>query len=203
MLYKIQGALKKKEPHRVIIEVGGICYEIFTPATVSNRLSNEENAPVQLILYHYFTIDQSRAIPMLVGFIDELEKDFFEKFISVSGVGPKAALRAFDKPIAAIARAIENADMTFLTSLDGIGKQRAKQIVAHLQGKVGRFALLKEEESARKPVKKEIVDEAREILKRLQYNTHEAEAMLKRALAVNQDIQTVEELLNEIYRQRS
>jgi len=203
MLYKIQGILKKKEPHRVIIEVGGICYEILTPATVSSRLSNDENAPVQLILYHYFTIDQSRAIPMLVGFIDELEKDFFEKFISVTGVGPKAALKAFDKPIAAIARAIEDADMAFLTSLDGIGKQRAKQIIAHLQGKVGRFALLKEEECAVKPVKKEIVEEAREILKRLQYNAHEVDTMLKRALTVDHDIENVEDLLNEIYRQRA
>lgn len=203
MLYKIQGILKKKEPHRVIVEAGGICYEILTPATVSNHLRGDENAPVQLILYHYFNIDQSRAVPILIGFIDELEKEFFEKFISVSGVGPKAALRAFDKPIAAIARAIEDADMAFLTSLDGIGKQRARQIVAHLQGKVGRFALLKQEQIPAKPVKKEIVEEAREILKRLQYSTHEAETMLKRALAEGKNFETVEELLNEIYRQRS
>jgi len=202
MLYQIQGILKKKEEHRVIVEINGVCYEVLTPRTVSSRLSDNENAPVQLVLYHYFSIDKSRAVPILVGFIDELEKDFFEKFISVSGVGPKAALRAFDKPIPAIARAIEDADIAFLTSLIGIGKQRAKQIIAHLQGKVGRFALLKEDKTLLKPLKKEIVEEAKEILRRLQYNAREAEQMLKRALAANQDLETVEELLNEIYRQR-
>ena len=138
----------------------------------------------------------------MIGFIEELERDFFEKFISVSGVGPKAALRAFDKPISRIAQAIEEGDSVFLQGLAGIGKQRAKQIIAHLQGKVGRFALIKESQPTAKFQDKEIVAEAKEILKRLQYKSGEADSMIKKALKHRPQFDSSEELLNEIYRQR-
>lgn len=155
-----------------------------------------------MIIYQYLTIDGNRGIPAMVGFIDELEKDFFEKFISVSGVGPKAALRALDQPISTIAQAIEKGDLTFLVGLVGIGNQRAKQIVAHLQGKVGRFALIRDEGQVRGAEKSEVVEEAKQILKRLQYSGREVEAMIKKAIEAKPSIDSSEELLNEIYRQK-
>jgi Holliday junction DNA helicase RuvA len=201
MIYQIKGRLAKKEENRVIIDVAGIFYEIDVPRTVSQRLANTTDE-VELVIYHYFNLDKSRGVPVMVGFIEELERDFFEKFISVSGVGPKAALRAFDKPVARIAQAIEEGDNVFLQGLAGIGRQRAKQIIAHLQGKVGRFALIKEGYGSEKPAGREIVYEAKEILKRLQYKSSEAERMIKQALELKPEIDTSEELLNEIYRQR-
>ncbi len=201
MICRIKGRLEKKEPHRLIVDVGGLFYEIFVPKTVASRITHAEKEPIELITYHYFNIDKSRGMPVMVGFLEELEKDFFEQFISVSGIGPKAALRAFDRPIAIIAQAIEKGDVEFLQTLDGVGKQRAKQIVAHLQGKVGRFALIKESEAAPFPAPKEIVLEAKEVLKRLQYNSREAEDMIQKALAAGSRFERVEELLNEIYRQ--
>ena len=136
----------------------------------------------------------------MIGFMDELERDFFTTFISVSGIGPKAALRAFDKPVPSIARAIEEADTGFLMGLAGIGKQKARQIIAHLQGKVGRFALIKEEAASKPKQDKEIVEEARKILKRLQYSAKEIDSMIKKVLDTSGDIDNVETLLNEIYR---
>ena len=149
MIYQIKGRLVKKEENRVIVDVAGIFYEINTPRTVSQRLA-ENGQEVTLVIYHYFKLDKNRGTPVMVGFSEELERNFFEKFISVSGVGPKAALKAFDKPVARIAQAIEEGDDGFLQSLTGIGKQRAKQIIAHLQGKVGGFALIKEGEALRR-----------------------------------------------------
>ena len=201
MIYQVKGKLIKKEENRVIVDISGIAYEINTPPTVSQRLG-DESSEVALVIYHYFKLDKNRGTPVMVGFIEELERDFFEKFISVSGVGPKAALRAFDKPVARIAQAIEENDESFLQSLTGIGKQRAKQIIAHLQGKVGRFALIKEGQSPKKHLGKEIVAEAKEILKRLQYKSIEADLMIKQALEKKPEIDNSEELLNEIYRQR-
>jgi Holliday junction DNA helicase RuvA len=200
MISKIKGRLIKKEKNRVIVDVGGIFYEILTPFNVSSRLE-EKNGNVELVIYHYFNMEKNRATPVMIGFIDELEKEFFEKFISVSGIGPKAALKAFDKPISLIAQAIEEADLDFLKTLEGIGKQKARQIVASLQGKVGRFALIKEGVKET-PIKKEIVEEAKEILKRLQYTNKEIEDMLKKALRAKPEIETTEELLNEVYRQK-
>ena len=191
----------KKEENRVVIDVAGIFYEIGVPRTVSQRL-DKDSEEVELVIYHYFNLDKNRGTPVMVGFIEELERDFFEKFISVSGVGPKAALKAFDKPVARIAQAIEEGDDSFLQGLAGIGKQRAKQIIAHLQGKVGRFALIKEGQPFIEPLGKEVVAEAKEILKRLQYKSSEADSMIKRALEQKPQIDSSEELLNEIYRQR-
>ena len=201
MIYQIKGRLIKKEENRVVVDVAGIFYEISVPKTVSQRLG-KDNEEVILVIYHYFNLDKNRGTPVMVGFIEELERDFFEKFISVSGVGPKAALRAFDKPVARIAQAIEEGDDSFLQSLAGIGKQRAKQIIAHLQGKVGRFALIKEGQPLREPLGKEVVAETKEILKRLQYKGSEADRMIKRALEQKPQVDSSEELLNEIYRQR-
>ncbi len=201
MIYQIKGRLTKKEDNRVIVDVAGIFYEVAVSSTVSQRLDPKAEK-IELIIYHYFNLDKNRGIPVMVGFIEEMERDFFEKFISVSGVGPKAALRAFDKPVARIARAIEESDNNFLQGLAGIGKQRAKQIIAHLQGKVGRFALIKEGQPISEPRDKEIVTETKEILKRLQYKSSEADKMIEKALEHKPQVDSSEELLNEIYRQR-
>ncbi|MCK5288228.1 MAG: hypothetical protein KAI91_01750 [Candidatus Omnitrophica bacterium] len=203
MIYKLKGKLVQCEENTVILELAGIFYKINIPKTVYDFLSNEKLENVELIIYHYLNIDKNRGIPVLVGFLEELERDFFEKFISVSGIGPKAALRAFDKPVSTIARAIEEGDMSFLQSLAGVGKQKAKQIIAHLQGKVGRFALIREKEDKHsEPSKNIIVEESMKILKRLQYNTKESEVMIKKVLTSNPQINSVEDFLNEIYRQR-
>ena len=140
----------------------------------------------------------------MIGFNEELEREFFEKFISVSGIGPRAALKAFDRPISLIARAIEEGDVRFLNTLEGIGRQKAKQIVAHLQGKVGRFTLIKEKEhiTVEKENKiKEMIGEAKQILRRLQYSSKEIDSMLKKALQRKPQPESVEELLNQIYYQ--
>ena len=84
----------------------------------------------------------------------------------MSGIGPRAAVKALDKPISEITQAIDAGDIKYLTTLPGIGKQRAKEIVAKLQGKVGRFGLIQDQgiarqESADSPLWQE---EAREVL---------------------------------------
>jgi len=204
MICRIKGILTEKNKNTAVVEKNGFFYQIDIPETVYRNLS-EIGQPVEFTIYHYFNMTKNKAIPVLIGFTEELEKEFFEKFISVSGVGPKAALRAFDKPIPLIAKAIEDADISFLTDLAGIGKQRARQIIAYLQGKVGRFALLKsqpEEERREDFAKKEIAEEAKQILKRLQYKTKEIEQMIKKAFAQNPEIDSSEILLNQIYKQK-
>lgn len=202
MICRIRGNLVSKENNRLVLDTGGMFYEINIPSAVSARINQASGEVVELVIFHYLNLEKSKATPVMVGFIDELEKDFFEKFISVSGVGPKAALRAFDKPIAEIARAIEEGDTVFLTGLAGVGKQRARQIVAHLQGKVGRFALIKGSLPKEEPVQGEMVEQAKVILNRLQYGSREAEGMIKKALSARPEVAAVEDLLNEIYRQR-
>ena len=202
MIGRIKGKLVGKEEGKAFIHVSGLTYEVNIPKTVHSKIEDKLHQEIELVVYYYFHMDHSRGLPVMIGFVEELERDFFEKFISVSGIGPRAALRAFDRPVSLIAQAIEEGDVNSLKGLAGIGAQRAKQIVASLQGKVGRFVLIKEEARPRQPHNREIIEEARQILKRLQYSSKEIEGMIKKALEANPQLETVEELLNEIYRQR-
>lgn len=203
MIRRIRGRLVEKRENYVCIEVGGICYEINIPKAVYNKLDKNLNEEVELVIYQYFHIEKNRSLPILIGFTEELEREFFEKFITVSGVGPQTALKAFDRPVSVIARAIEEGDVEFLNRLEGIGRQKAKQIIASLQGKVGRFALIKDKERKIEGISmKEINEEVKKVLKRLGYSSKEAELMIRRAWEKNPKITSAEELLNQIYYQR-
>jgi len=204
MIARICGKVIEKNQNCLIIDVGSISYEIFIPATVMQRLDENisDDGTISLITYHYFQVEPSKSTPILIGFLNEIEKEFFESFITVSGIGPRAALKALNKPISLIARAIDEGDLNFLKSLPGIGQQRAKEIVAKLQNKVGKFGLIQDGKIKEREKKtSDIVEEALAVLMQLEYKKSEAQGMLKKALERTPDIQTTEELLNEVYKQ--
>lgn len=205
MISRISGKVKKKEDAFILIEVNGICYEVLIPPAVMKTLDKHigGDGVIELVTYHYYQVDPSRSIPMLIGFLNEIEKEFFEQFITVSGVGPKAACRALSLPFSVIADAIDRGDVRLLKTLPGIGEQRAREIVAKLQNKVGKFGLIqdrvaKEETAERSDIKQEAI----EVLLQLQYKKREAEDMVIKALASNPGIKSCEEILNEVYKQR-
>ncbi len=205
MIARISGKLIEKKAQSIILENHGISYEVFLPLITLSRI--DENVSneglVHLITYHYHQIEPSRGIPVLIGFLNEIEKEFFEEFITVSGIGPKAALRAINTPISSIARAIDEADTNSLRSLPGIGPQRAKEIIAKLQGKVGRFGLI-QDGSTKAPTQSSggMVEEAVEVLMQLQYKKNEAREMVGEALKKQPHLKNVEEILNIVYKQR-
>ena len=205
MISKISGKVVEKGSNHVVLEVGGLCYEIMIPSTVMQRLQQNigSDSRLTLITFHYLQIEQTKGLPVLIGFLNEVEKDFFEVFITVSGIGPRAALKALNKPISQIARAIDEADTVFLKSLPGIGEQRAREIIAKLQNKVGRFGLIQDSKSQEREEKKtDIVEESLAVLMQLEYKRQEALAMIKKALELTPGIQSTEELLNLVYKQK-
>ncbi len=209
MISKLSGILRERKDHLLLIEANGIGYEVITAKAVLANLSAQGklqlDQPIQLITYHYHQVEPSRSFPVLIGFSNEVERDFFEQFITVSGVGPRAAVRALAIPISTIAKAIDRGDIVVLKSLPGIGIQRAREIIAKLQGKVGKFALIQDEVVEQKlgHVHTDIASEAVEVLLQLQYSRQEARAMVERALERNANLQSAEELLNEVYKQRA
>jgi len=207
MISRISGKLVEKKEDSILLDVGGVCYEVFIPGAVMQCLENnaQTDSMISLVTYHYFQLEPSKGFQCLIGFLNEIEKEFFEKFITVSGIGPKAAVRALKMPISMIARAIDTADVPFLKSLPGIGEQRAREIVAKLQGKVGKFGLIQDAGAGDKAFvpAHDIQDEAMGVLLQLQYKKFEAKNMLDEALKRRPDIKTVEELLNEVYKQRT
>ena len=206
MIVNLSGKLVKKKTNSLVIDVQGLQYEVMVPLSVMQRVDEQidEREHISLTTYHYFQLDPSRGFPMLVGFFNEVEKDFFEQFITVSGIGPRAAVRALNRPISEIARAIDNGDAAFLRQLPGIGMQKAKEIIAKLQGKIGKFGLIQDRPIVSGEVGQEPdwQEEALSVLIQLQYKRQEALAMIKKALERSKEINSTEDLLNEIYKQR-
>ncbi|MBU1147930.1 MAG: Holliday junction branch migration protein RuvA [Candidatus Omnitrophica bacterium] len=205
MICRISGKLVDKREDLVILDVNGISYEILIPGAVMSSIESsvKEDASLSLIIYHYLQVEPSRSFPFLIGFLNEIEREFFERFITVSGIGPKAAVRALKMPISTIAQAIDLGDISLLKSLPGIGGQRAKEIVAKLQGKVGKFGLIQDRAFTVDKAKQGIKEEAMDVLLQLQYKKSEASQMVETALNRNPDIRTAEDLLNEVYKQKT
>ncbi len=207
MISRIKGIVNQLSENTLIVDVGGISYEIYIPTAVMKSFDGQlaKDTPINLVTYHYYQTDPSKSIPILIGFSNNIEKEFFERFITVSGVGPKAAVRALSMPIPDIAQAIDAADLAYLKSLPGIGEQRAKEIIAKLQGKMGKFGLMRGNETvSRKEVigSSDVREEALEVLLQLQYKKDEAREMIRKAFARKSDLSTVEEVLNEVYKQK-
>jgi len=205
MIASICGKLIEKNSNSLLIDINGVVYRVYVSDSTLKRLYQNINpdGTIHLVTYHYFHVEPSRSIPMLIGFLNDIEREFFEIFITVSGIGPRGALKALNKPISSIAHAIYEADIEFLKSLPGIGEQRAREIVAKLQSKVGKFGLVRDEKIKTEEIKKDVIDEVTNVLIQLQYKKQEAMAMIKKALERNPNIQNAEDLLNEIYRQRA
>lgn len=187
------------------MDVNGICYDIMVPPAIVGSLKKNvsENGSIELITYHYYQTEPSKSIPVLIGFANEIEREFFEQFISVSGIGPKAACKALILPFSTIAEAIDRGDVALLKTLPGVGDQRARQIIAKLQNKVGKFGLMQDKHGEKMPImKNDAKSEAIAVLLQLQYKKKEAEQMIDKAFANNPKIDSCEGILNEVYKQK-
>jgi Holliday junction DNA helicase RuvA len=204
MISRISGRVTEKGSNYLVLDLGGLSYEVFIPACVMQGLDTAmgPDDKISLLTYHYYQVDQAKSVPILIGFLNQVEKDFFEIFITVSGIGPRAALKALNKPISSIAKAIDEGDLISLKSLPGIGEQRAKEIVAKLQNKVGKFGLIQDRAVGEKSQVKNISDEALDVLLQLEYKRTEALGMIKKVLELNSQVNTTEELLNLVYKQK-
>jgi len=204
MISRISGLVAEKGPNYLVLDLGGLSYEVFIPACVMQQLDAKMSPEgrISLLTYHYYQVEQAKSIPILIGFLSQVEKDFFEIFITVSGIGPRAALKALNKPISLIAKAIDEGDLVSLKSLPGIGEQRAKEIVAKLQNKVGKFGLIQDQAIKDNTAAKNISEEALDVLLQLEYKRSEALGMIKKVLEMNSQVNTTEELLNLVYKQK-
>ena len=205
MISRLHGRLVARRDTRILVETNGLTYDVWVPVAILQSLERhvDGEGKLRLVTYHYHHVEPSRSIPILIGFMNDIEREFFETFITVSGIGPRAAVRALAQPIPLIARAIDDGNVEFLQSLPGIGPQRAKEIIAKLQGKVGKYALIPEKAAAPPLPATDAAEEALEVLLQLQYRRAEAQAMIQGALGRNGKLDTVEKILNEVYKQKA
>ncbi|MBE0585843.1 MAG: Holliday junction branch migration protein RuvA [Desulfofustis sp.] len=136
MIAALTGRVLFKKRDRVIIDVGGVGYEVFLTADALSRLpdTGEET------FLHIHTQVRDDAI-VLFGFPGPEDKELFLALISVSGVGPKLGLAVLaGLPIGELCRSIGAGDVKRLTTLPGVGKKTAERICMELKDKVGHLA---------------------------------------------------------------
>ena len=200
MIGYIEGKILKKEEDRILVLTNQIGYEVLLPGIVMESLQDKQIGE-DISLYIFYQQTERQPKPILIGFNLEIEKEFFQYFISVEDIGPLKAAKALTVPVRDIATAIEAAEINTLTKLKGIGRRTAQKIVATLEGKMGKFALIcPEDRIADAPVEdfsKQVLDV---MISQLGHKMADARQMIDKAMKRNSNIKTAEELFEEVYR---
>jgi len=201
MIGYLEGKLLKKGDDRILVLANQVGYEVLLPAFVMNTFrAKSVGDPVALYIYHQQTERQPK--PVLIGFNLEVEKEFFQYFISVEAIGALKAVKALDFPVRDIARAIESKDVHKLKQLKGIGDRTARKIIATLEGKMDKFALIRKSQKEEIPMVEDLSQQVLDVLvDQLGYKIKEAKQMITDAMKRNSNISTPEELFEEVYRE--
>ncbi|HVA01089.1 MAG TPA: Holliday junction branch migration protein RuvA [Terriglobia bacterium] len=194
----------------LLLRVNSLCYEVHVPSGIAARLrqSPESERKNPLTFYTIYYIDGGLAgghlTPKLVGFLDPLDREFFEAFTKVPGVGFMRALKCLVRPLNEIALAIERGDTQFLKEMPYIGTKTAERIVTDLRGKMAKFALARSEQplSIEPESISELRIEAVQVLLQLEYSRSEAERMATEIFAKYKNLKSTEEFLRKVFEQR-
>lgn len=202
MIGYLEGKLLKKGDDRILVLANQVGYEVLLPAFVMDTFrAKSVGDPVSLYIYHQQTERQPK--PVLIGFNLEVEKEFFQYFISVEAVGALKAVKALDIPVRDIAIAIESKNVQTLKQLKGIGDRTARKIIATLEGKMDKFALIRKSQKEEIPIVEDLSQQVLDVLvDQLGYKIKDAKQMITDAMKRNSNISTPEELFEEVYREQ-
>ncbi len=202
MITKITGKLVSVELDQAVIDAGTMQYAVLIPEIVRLRIQSECGKTVSLDTTHYLDGNPARGkvIPRLVGFLNPAEREFFELFCSVDGLGIKTALRAMVRPVGDIAAMIEEQDAKGLSALPGIGMATAERIIAKLRRKVPKFALLvtKGMQPDGRP-DRDVFSQAFDVLRTLGHPEVDARRLLQPMIESGKKYTDVDAVIQEIY----
>jgi len=204
MITRITGTLAALGNDAAALRVGAFEYEVLIAEFTRRQLQSELGREVSLQTIEYLEGNpaQGRLVPRLVGFLSDAEREFFELFCSVDGVGVKKALRAMVRPVQEVAVAIEDQDAKALSALPGIGPATAERIIAKLRRKVPKFALLvMQRETAQAEVERDVVSATFDVLRGLGHSESDARRLIDAALAKQKSYKDVPSLIEAIYQQ--
>jgi Holliday junction DNA helicase RuvA len=202
MIGYLEGKLLRKGEDRILVLANQVGYEVLLPAFVMNTFrAKSVGEPISLYIYHQQTERQPK--PVLIGFNLEVEKEFFQYFITVEAVGALKAVKALDIPVRDIAIAIESKNVQKLKQLKGIGDRTARKIIATLEGKMDKFALIRKSQKEEIPIVEDLSQQVLDVLvDQLGYKIKDAKQMISNAMKRNRNISTPEELFEEVYREQ-
>ena len=205
----IRGTYKgaSADDEAILLEAGGIGYEIIVPPIVLQELSSTSSPESELVLYVSALSGRDQPWPVLFGFLTPEQKAFWQLLISVPRVGGRIATRTMVAPVELIAAAIQQANRAFLDGLPGITLDGADRIIASLRKKVGPFVQPVSRLPAARGRRSE-ADDVREdaiaILMQTGLKRPEAQRSVDQLLATRDDVTSIQDIITELFRaQRS
>ncbi len=181
MYYYLKGKLALASPSLAVVDCGGVGYKCAITGTTYSQICRE----TEVKLYTYLNVREDAMD--LFGFATEEEKDFFIMLLSVSGVGPKAALSVLSElSPSALATAILSSDVRKITAAQGVGPKMAQRICLELKDKIAKSGF---ESAAETPSQgfdfAGVRDEAIAVLTELGYSKSDADAAVRKCSAEN------------------
>jgi Holliday junction DNA helicase RuvA len=205
MITKITGTVVAVESEFLTLGIDAFEHEVLIPEFARRHLQNKLGQVVSLFTIEYIEGNpmQGRMIPRLVGFLSAPEREFFEMFCQVDGVGVKKALRAMVRPVQEVATAIEEQDVKSLSGLPGIGPATSERIIAKLRRKVPKFALLVARDVPRaEEGEADLIRDAYDALRTLGHSESDARRLVDAALSRNKKYKDLNDLLHAVYEQQ-
>jgi len=171
MIVRLQGILVSRQPPALVIDVGGVGYEVEAPLSVFDRLPADGE---QLTILTHLAVKEDAHT--LYGFLAESDRKLFRQLLKVSGIGPRLALAILSGVSGDdFALMVEAGDCQALTRLPGIGKKTAERLILEMRGKVSDLG----GEAGSVGAVLSADSEAREALTTLGYSSSEALKMIK------------------------
>jgi len=213
VITQIRGVVRSVDEESLVLGVEAFDFEILIPDYARRQLQAKVGQMVALATIFYVEGNQmsGRQAPRLVGFLSPVDREFFEIFCSVDGVGVRKALRAMVRPVRDLARTIQDQDVKSLATCPGIGEATAERIVAKLRRKVGKFALIvgRDEAGTAKPgesngapaaAEPDVVRDTFLALLSVGHNESQAREAIDRAILGKKKYKSVADMIDAIYR---
>lgn len=182
MIALLRGRVLDKQPNRVIVDVGGVGYDVHVPLSTFYDVG-DEGADVTLRVHLHVREDALQ----LYGFLTELERQLFERLIGISGIGPKLAISVLSgmEPRDLIA-AVQRGDVARLTGIPGIGKKTAERIVLELRDRLAQLVPpAAGGQAAEAPTGDRLRDDLVSALQNLGYHRPQADKAIQAVLAAS------------------
>ena len=176
----LSGKIAKKDPTRLVLEVGGIGFDLTIPLSTYHSLGKPGD-PAR-VLTHFLVREDSQQ---LFGFASEEERTLFRLLLSVNGVGPKVSLAVLSGiGIAELRKAIIEGSVPALTAISGIGRKTAERLIIELREKILLLESKAEPGALQKtPKDTRLVEDSVQALVSLGYRVPEAKRALQKVLA--------------------
>ena len=189
MIARLAGTLLDKDPPYMVIDVGGVGYEVEAPTGVFIDLP-ENGQQVAILIHHHFSQDHQT----LYGFATLGERELFRKLLKVNGIGAKLALAILSGASGdELTRFVTSGDVAALTRIPGIGKKTAERIIMELRDKLDAVAVSPAGISAPtgKVVANDPITEASHALASLGYKPAEVSRMISVVADADMDAEEI------------